>query len=233
MRKPLKDGEKGVYRCSRYNNNGGKACTTHYIDESDITAFVLNDIRRHAVLAANEREKLANRLMANKSQAQRGEVSALRTKIREAESRLNVIGTTLKSLYVDKATGKLPESVFLSLMNDFTQEQATIEERLPSLRRELDGIQETAGEIENWLKLVESYLNLETLDRATVTGLIESITVYERVKAEGKGKQTQTLEIRYRFIGNLTEGANERTSNNERRGGNDRLNADEGVALAS
>jgi len=52
MRKKLKTVEKGVYRCSRYNNNGGKSCTPHYIDEVDVCAFVLKDIRQHAVLAA-------------------------------------------------------------------------------------------------------------------------------------------------------------------------------------
>jgi hypothetical protein len=104
-------------------------------------------------------------------------------------------------LYEDKCTGKIPETVFLNLMSDFTKEQTEIEERLPQLRRELDGIQETTGEIDDWLSLIISYMELGTLDRATVTGLIENIIVYERVKEDGK--QTQELEIEYRFIRNL------------------------------
>ena len=207
MNKKLKNSEKGVYRCSRYNNNGGKACTPHYIDESDICAFVINDIRLYAMLAASDREQLANRLSASMKQTNGGEANILRTKIRECENRMTVIAATLKSLYEDKYAGKMPESVFLSLMGDFAKEQAEIEERLPRLRRELDGIREAAGEIEDWLSLIGEYLELETLDRATVTGLIESITVFERVKQDGK--QTQELEIEYRFIGNLLQNAKE------------------------
>ncbi len=57
MRKQLKDREKGVYRCSKYNNNGSKACSSHYIDEDHISTFILNDIRNYATLAVNEREQ--------------------------------------------------------------------------------------------------------------------------------------------------------------------------------
>ena len=71
----------------------------------------------------------------------------------------------------------------------------------------LDDIQETSGDIEDWLSLVGSYQKIDTLDRDTVMGLIESITVSERIKVNGK--QTQELEIQYRFIGNLLTDAKE------------------------
>jgi len=207
MWKQLKDSEKGVYRCSRYNNNGGKACTTHYIDEADICAFVLNDIRLYAKLAQNEREQLAGRLLSNRKQSQNGTANILRVKVREAESRLTVIASALKSLYEDKCGGKIPESVFLNLMDGFVKEQAEIEERLPRLRRELDGLQEMNGEVEDWLSMIGSCVDLDILDRATVTGLIESIAVSERVKQYGR--QQQALEIAYRFIGNVSLDAKE------------------------
>ena len=207
MRKQLKTAEKGVYRCSRYNNNGGKACTTHYIDENDICEFVLTDIRLHAKLATAEREQLATRLLSSMRQNQSGESKAIRAKIREIENRISSITSNLKSLYEDKCAGKIPEAVFISLMGDFTKEQAEHEERLPQLRREFDNIQELTGEIEDWLSLVSSYMELDRLDRNIVTGLIESITVSERVKKDGK--QIQELEIEYRFIGNLLQNTKE------------------------
>jgi len=201
MRKQLKTAEKGVYRCSRYNNNGGKACTPHYIDEADVCAFVINDIRQHAQLAVNEREQLASRLLSLMKKANSGEANAVKVKIKEAENRLTVISSTLKNLYEDKCAGKLPEDVFLNLMGDFTKEKTAIEERLPGLRRELDSIQETTGEINDWLSLIISYMEIETLDREMITGLIENITVTERDKQFDR--KTQEIEIEYRFIKNL------------------------------
>jgi DNA invertase Pin-like site-specific DNA recombinase len=201
MRKKLKNSEKGVYRCSRYNNNGGKTCTTHYIDESDICAFVINDIRLYAHMATKEREMLAKRLMDSSKQANSGETNTIRSKIREAENRLIVIASTLKNLYEDKSAGKLPETVFFDLMNGFVKEQTEVEERLPTLRHRFEELRETTRGIQDWLSLVKCYLELETLDRTIVTELIESITVSERVKRDDR--QTQELEIKYRFIGNL------------------------------
>ncbi len=203
MRKALKSSEKGVYRCSRYNNNGGKACSTHYIDEEVITEFVLQDIRFHGMLAQTQKERIANQLLLSMKNAQKSESSILRKKVKESESRIATIGTALKNLYDDKCAGKIPESVFLSLMADYSNEQAMLEKSLPALQKELDSIQETSGGIESWLTLVSSYANLQTLDRATVVGLINSITVSERTKKYGR--QTQELKIEYRFIGNLLD----------------------------
>ena len=139
--------------------------------------------------------------------SQTTETVSLRAKIREAENRINTISTTLKNLYEDKCTGKLPEATFLNLMDSFTKEQAEIEERLPILRRELDDIQETTGEIEDWLSLVGGYMELEEVERDIVTSLIESITVSERTEVENK--KQQELEIKYRFIKNLLTNVNE------------------------
>lgn len=203
MRKSLKSSEKGVYRCSRYNNNGGRACTPHYIDEEVINEFVLHDIRLHALLAQTQKERVANQLLLSMKSAQKSEMNVLRKKIRDAESRVATINTALKNLYDDKCTGKIPEAVFLTLMAEYSSEQAALEGSLPALQKELDGIQETSGSIDDWLALVSGYANLETLDRATVVGLVESITVSERTKTNGK--QRQELKIAYRFIGNLLD----------------------------
>ena len=123
------------------------------------------------------------------------------------ERAIAVIASTLKNLYEDKCTGKIPEAVFIDLMSDFTKEQAAIEEQIPQLRRRFESVKETSGEIDDWLSLISSYMELETLDRATVTSLIEKIIVPERVKVNGK--QTQELEIEYRFIKNLLTNAKE------------------------
>lgn len=201
MRKQLKDREKGVYRCSRYNNNGGKACTPHYIDEEYIITFVLNDIRKYAILAKEERKELASRLFSSMKANNNIESVTVKSKIREAEKRLIEINSRLKNLYEDKCTGKIPENIFCGLMNDFTKEQAELESKLPKLRYELESINETTGSIDEWLDLISQYDNLTKLDRDVVLGLIESITVSERDKSYSR--HTQEITIEYRFIKDL------------------------------
>ena len=203
----LKSGEKGVYKCSRYNNNGSDACTLHYIDEDYLIEFVLNDIRKYAQMAAIQKKQLANRLIISMRQSSGKETSSLKSKIRETEKRLEEISMRLKTLYEDKCTGSIPENIFKGLMNDFSNEQATLEDKLLTYKEELNSFQETTDDINDWLDLISQYTDLETLNREIVFGLIDSITVSERKKQYER--QVQEITIEYRFIKNLLQNETE------------------------
>lgn len=87
MLKPLKNKDIVVYRCSHYNNNGGNACTTHYIQEDIIANVILNDVRLYAEFAVNERESLTNLLletMSNNKGAENHELQKREKGSREA-----------------------------------------------------------------------------------------------------------------------------------------------------
>ena len=203
MRKKLANGEKGLYRCSRYNNNGSNACGTHYIEENDLCEIVLSDIRRYAIIAENEKETIANKLLTLKSKHAMAETKVLRGQISNAENRLAVIKTTIKNLYIDKCSGNLPEEVFKSMMEDFLKEQSELETQIPQLHDELEQISTATDEVNEWLSLISDFTNIETLTRAVVCELIESITVSDRQKVNGKWEQS--IDIRYRFIGDLLQ----------------------------
>ena len=201
MRKKLKDREKGVYRCSRYNNNGGKACSPHYIDEEYISAFVLDDIRSYAQLAASNREELAERLYKALKNANHSEVSTLSSKVTNIEKRLYEITERIKNLYEDKCLGKIPEDVALGLMQNFTIEKNELQSKLSPLKNKLAAMSESADNINEWLDMISAYEKITELDREIVCGLVESITVFEKDKSNSP--VTQEVKIEYRFIKNL------------------------------
>lgn len=203
MRKQLKSCEKGVYRCSKYNNNGSKACSSHYIDEDYISAFIINDIRNYANLAVTQREDLANRLYKALKKNNRGEMSSVKTKIKAMENRLLELSNRIKCVYEDKCTGKMPEDIALELMKEFTDEKADLEKKLPVLKNNLLDISETKNNIDDWLNMISQYENITELDRETVFGLVESITIFEKDRTTTP--VTQEIKIEYRFIKNLLE----------------------------
>lgn len=203
MRKQLKSCEKGVYRCSKYNNNGSKACSSHYIDEDYISAFILNDIRNYANLAVTQREDLANRLYKALKKNNQGEMSSVKTKINAMENRLLELGNRIKCVYEDKCIGKMPEDIALELMKEFTDEKADLEKKLPILKNNLLDISETKNNIDDWLNMISQYENITELDRETVFGLVESITVFEKDRTTTP--VTQEIKIEYRFIKNLLQ----------------------------
>jgi hypothetical protein len=127
----------------------------------------------------------------------------IRSKIKAAEARLAGVPSELRSLNKDKADGVLPAEAVAIMMDDVLKEKAALENALPILRKELDRILKTTGEIDEWLKRVKSCTYIEALDRSTVLGLIDKIIVGERIKEPETKKVTQSLEISYRFIGSL------------------------------
>lgn len=207
MRKKLKDSEKSVYRCSRYNNNGSKACSSHYIDEECIRAFVLDDIKNYAQLATNRRDELAEKLCKAFKNSNGSEVSMIRSKIKSIEKRLQEVNARMKNIYEDKCLGKIPEDIAFELMKDFTAEKNELETKLPTLKNKIDTLNETVGNINEWLDMISAYENITELDREIVCGLVECVTVFEKNKSE---KQiTQEIRIEYRFIKNLLQKENE------------------------
>ncbi|MDR1704141.1 MAG: recombinase family protein [Clostridiales bacterium] len=106
MNKQLKSCEKGVYRCSRYNN-AGHACTPHYIDEADVVAYVLADIRRYGVLSVRERDKLTRRLTSYLRASQDKDAAAIRADIKRAEDRISFIERSVKMAYEDRVSGDI------------------------------------------------------------------------------------------------------------------------------
>lgn len=147
MRKMLKDREIGVYCCSRYNNNGGNTCSTHYIQENVLAHFVLNDVKRYAVLAASEREYLTEQLLDSIQQNRNGAAKELQTKQKEIERRLSVISANIKNLYEDKCLGKTPENIFYSLLQDYSKEQTELEVKLSKLQKQAETAYEAESEV--------------------------------------------------------------------------------------
>ena len=205
--KERKDGPIGVYRCTRYVNNGKEACSMHYIPESTLITFVLNDIRLHAKLATAEKDRITHRLIASMKQSQGMETLALDKQMSEAQNRLAAIAANIKSLYEDKCLGKLPDNVFQKLLSDYITEQSDLEGKLNELRQQLNDRECTETEIGKWLRLISRYMEIKELDRQTVMELIESITISEANRESGK--RAQEITIQYRFIGNLLENAKE------------------------
>lgn len=197
----------GSYRCSRYSNNSDIACSQHYIQENTLIAFVLKDIQLHAILADADRERISQQLVSSMNQAQKQSSKNYDRQAQVTEKRHKAIEETIKQLYEDKCSGKIPDLVFQNLLNGYITEQAELDQRLKLLREQQQEAQFTESEIEKWMQLISQHMEIKDLDRPTVLEMIESITISEARKVNGK--RHQNITINYRFIGNLLGNAKE------------------------
>lgn len=204
-RKKLAHSEKNVYRCSKYNNGGKNACDTHYIEECDLCRFVLNDIKTYALLTKFDKESIAERLFAAKHKRQLSETKVIQKQIDAAENKLDTYSKALADLYMDKTMGNIPESVYTATMNQLISEQTELQEKLPKLKAEFESIKNTNDDIDSWIELVSNFANIDTLTRSIAIELIDSVVVSNRVKVDGRWQQT--IDINYRFVGELLKEA--------------------------
>ena len=92
-------------------------------------------------------------------------------------------------------------------MREFTAEKNDLEKKLPLLKNKLVDINDTISSIDDWLNMISEFENITELDRETVCGLVERITVFE--KDRSTSPVTQEIKIEYRFIKNLLQNEKE------------------------
>lgn len=95
-------------------------------------------------------------------------MTTIKTKIRQIEKRLFEINDRIKNLYEDKCLGKIPDDIVVGLMKDFTTEKNELEVKLPALKNKVVNINETVGNINEWLDMISAYENITELDREIV-----------------------------------------------------------------
>ena len=203
VRRERKSGkEKMIYRCSRYNNNGKEACSTHTIDAEVLESVVLADIQHHADMAARNERRLLDRLLSFSGQEQENKKTAQEKALRDATNRISFIEDASKRLFEEKITGNVPDSLFKKMFADYERELAGLEEKAADLRRTIQGEANGKADVMKWMSLVKECISIDKLDRATAFQLIDHVAVHEQ--ADENGHTTQTVQIKYNFVGYLS-----------------------------
>jgi len=75
---------------------------------------------------------------------------------------------------------------------------------LKSLCEALQTQQNVQNSVDEWLNRIEACLEIQTLDPAAISELINKFTVGARIELEDRSV-TQEITIKYRFVGNITD----------------------------
>jgi 5-methylcytosine-specific restriction endonuclease McrBC regulatory subunit McrC len=118
-----------------------------------------------------------------------------------AERKVQEINSTVKSLYKDKLSGKIPETFFFNLLGDYEKDLKDAEDKIHRLRDQVKVEEGNDEKVKKWVNVILKYLKVEKLDRFMARELIDTITVSEFYKVNGKN--VQDVVIKYKFVGNL------------------------------
>ncbi|MCL2141077.1 MAG: DUF4368 domain-containing protein, partial [Dehalococcoidia bacterium] len=198
-------GKKGkarsFYRCSRYCNNGEKACTTHTIDVDVLREVLLHDIQYYAETALRNEQELFNRLLAFSGKSIEDDTAAMEKSLSDTEKRLSFIKVAGQNLYEDKLKGSMPEAMCNEMLTNYQSEIEKLTDKASMLKERIQERRNSKADVQRWLNLVKEYATVDKLDRAMAYQLIDQISVYE--KRDECGVATQQIKVKYNFVGNI------------------------------
>ena len=199
-RKTMPDG--GQYKCWYYMRHGKEYCSSHYITLDQLTAVVLDDVRRQAYFAKRYHDRYMEMLAAAQlerdAQAQTGQ----RAEAEKAKKRLEKLDGIIKKLLEQNAAGAISDERFTSLSAGYEQEYRELEQVVAEYETAAAEISDANHRAERFTGLIREYTDIEALNARILNKLIDHIVVYQREKHED-GSQTQRIEIYYQFIGKV------------------------------
>ena len=131
----------------------------------------------------------------------RKELAAKRRQATQAERRIEELDRLFKRIYEDNANGKLSDSRFQMLSDDYEQEQKELREKLLQLNEEITQQEEQAENIDRFIGKVRKYLDLEELTPTVLNDMVKAVYVHAPDKS--KGVREQQIDISYDLVGIL------------------------------
>jgi site-specific DNA recombinase len=201
-----KDGTPGRYSsfiCSNYARSGKSACTIHSIYENVLEELVLADIREKAQFVKLDGERLAEQISRMKEQESRTRVTSYEQELKTATARVSELERLMQTLYEDKCTGAIPQTVFQTLMRKYEAERAEKAAAIPELEQKVRLQLETKQEANRWMDVIRRYAEVTTLDESLLFALVDRIEVGEARKIDGQ--RVCDIKVSYRYVGNVDD----------------------------
>ena len=179
-----------------------RRCTIHFIRYSVLYAYVLDRLQFWSALAAQDEEKLLERLLQNGSQNRNAERKRQTAELRKAEKRKATVDSLFVKMYEDWSAGRITESNFNLLSERYQAEQMELDTKIASLKAAMENDKQSAEDAGKWVKLIQQYSEITELDAPLLNTLIEKIVIHEATKGPD-GVREQEVEIFYRFVGKI------------------------------
>ena len=187
------------FNCSSYRKNLKRTCTSHQITVKAITAIIQDDLKRTIHFAKNHNEEFLQTLRKDAEAKTKKELKENLREIETSGERIDKLDKIIESLYEDKVTGKISEERYLKMSDTYETEQATLKERVKTLKAEIEKAKAQDDKILDFMLLIYKYSNFEELTPEILRSFIDKVIVHEKTKINGHYRQT--VEIVYNFVG--------------------------------
>lgn len=197
-KRTLKSGElirECYYNCSSYVLHGKELCSTHYISQKQIEAVIIADIRSMAELVVKDEQTARAPFLSKKEQQTSRQSKADIKKLNDSKHRLAELENLMQSVYEDKVMGKIPEHICVSFLEKYEAEQQELRAVIADLEERLSAEKQDREDVEEFIRRLKKYVDVQTLTRELGLELIEYVTVGAYTPNEPR-----EINIYYKFL---------------------------------
>lgn len=197
-KRTLKSGElirECYYNCSSYVLHGKELCSTHYISQKQIEAVIIADIRSMAELVVKDEQTARAAFLSKKEQQTSRQSKADIKRLNDSKHRLAELENLMQSVYEDKVMGKIPEHICVSFLEKYEAEQQELRAVIADLEERLSAEKQDREDVEEFIRRLKKYVDVQTLTRELGLELIEYVTVGAYTPNEPR-----EINIYYKFL---------------------------------
>ncbi len=200
----------GSYACNTYRRYGKEYCSMHYVTYENLCDVVLKDIQKHIKKANINQDEILEQLVKTTEFKNKRELEKSEKEVLKNEKRIVELDLYIKRLYEDNVIGKISDSRFIQLSNDYEKEQQELKDNIINLKNNIIEFDIQKDNSKKFLDVIKKYTNIKELDAAILNELIDKIVVHERTFIDGQDRHgcrenkkymSQQIDIYYKFVG--------------------------------
>lgn len=198
------DASKNNFACSTYKQFGKEECSNHYIRESQLSAVILDDLKRVTHFARQEEALFAQHINQKNTAETRKEITRLQKELDTMKKRDLELTALFKRLYEDNVLGRIPDEHYRTLSEEYTSEQKALRVSIPQGEERMEKLKNSLTNVDRFIEKAKKYTDLTELTPEILHMFIEKVVVGEKAQKYSRTAPQDTW-IYYRDIGMLND----------------------------
>lgn len=182
------------FNCSHYRNNAKDKCTPHRIREVVPDELLLEELRRITYTARTIERQIAEFINKKSSSENRRELNAKQRDYERLSKRTAELNALFKRLYEDNVLGRINNEQFRMLSCGYTDEQKSIDAKLPELEKQIQNLQQAASDVDKFIGPAKKYTRITDLTPEILHIFVSKIIIHER-RERFKQNTEQQIDI--------------------------------------
>ena len=187
------------FSCATYRKKKKGLCSCHRILVSDLETIVKEDLQKVCeYVLFHEKEFTDEYLSGSKRETVKFQ-SKTKAELKRLSERQEEIVRIIRKLYEDNVNGRITDERFDFLAKSYENEGNDLKTKIQELQNALASSVQDEEKLSKFLKIVNSYTEIEELTPEILNSFIEKIYIGETEKYDGR--KMQEVEIIYKFVG--------------------------------